>query len=476
MPKVYIAAAFRRFSNRDEKNKAYGEIEDSEYVDFLERIEGVFLNFGFDTCLPHRDEGMWGKVYYDPLSIGSICFRHVQTSDVVFALAETGRGVHIELGYAAGFPDKKLIMMYKGGTEPSTLIYGIPNNLSPWKDLCEQKPNAYIEEYSDLTNLLEKLHHILAKEYGQASNLANTSTANKAIIDIGSHTIKLKILSYHPGSHSRAIYETKQSLGIIGDVIKTGGFSGKTIDDVVALIKRWKNECDKYSCNSIVVTGTAALRKANNAHTLISQLEEETSLELEILSPIKELEYVFSGVKETFRENVPIAVLNLGGGSTQLGVGSESHPRDSFLFDFGTRELTEKWPWIKPMTHEDYESLLAHVRERIRKSMPNKPDRVSRMVHTGGELDFMLRCRLPLRVSLLSPVHVSEISLDSFSRFSQEFSQLEPAYVSTNFGLDPAWASGAIASNVIALCAAEAVGAEAIIPSNYNISDGLLLR
>src|SRR2546421_8253253 len=96
-PKVYIAAAFRQFSNWTPGSAlAYGEIANTEYVELLEAVESIFIEFGFDTCLPHRDEGRWGSVYYAPPAISALCFRHVETSDVIFALAEDGRGVHLE--------------------------------------------------------------------------------------------------------------------------------------------------------------------------------------------------------------------------------------------------------------------------------------------------------------------------------------------------------------------------------------------
>jgi hypothetical protein len=69
---------------------------------------------------------------------------------------------------------------------------------------------------------------------------------------------------------------------------------------------------------------------------------------------------------------------------------------------------------------------------------------------------------------------VSEISVLHFARFSEEFSQLSPEIVAKEFGLDPAWAAGSVASNVIALSIAEAIGVTSVVPSNLNISDGLV--
>ena len=120
-PKVYIAAPFRSFSSRENSRQAYGELTDEAAIGQLEAIESVFLKYGFTTCLPHRDEGMWGRTYYDPFNIGALCLRHVETSDLIFAIAEASRGVHVELGYAHGLGKQK-ILMHALDHEPSTLL------------------------------------------------------------------------------------------------------------------------------------------------------------------------------------------------------------------------------------------------------------------------------------------------------------------------------------------------------------------
>lgn len=478
MPKVYIASAFRSLSNREagSEKKAYGEIVNDSYIAFLEKIEEVFLNFGFDTCLPHRDEGMWGKVYYEPSSISPLCFRHVETSDVFFALAESGRGVHIELGYAA-YARKKLLLTYKSGSEPSTLIWGLPKDISPWSLGFGGETDAAIFQYDSESDLLKKLTEMLEQEYGVDSSLTpNTPRKHIAIIDIGSHTLKLKIFSYRRGGASRVLYTEKFSLGIMKDVLDGGLFTQETTNALATQLQIWRGVCEKLSCDEIVATGTAALRKAQNTDELLSTLKDKADLRVEIISAEGELNYIYSAVRSTFPAHTALAVLNLGGGSTQIGIGKNTVPTESVYLDFGTRELTERWTWNKSMTQDTYTEMLNEVEKRVSKAFSNKQVKAERLVHTGGELDFLLKCQVPLALSRLSPQHVSEISVDAFKEFSQKFSASDPHEICSKYNLDPAWAAGAVASNVIAISVAEAVGALAIIPSNLNISDGILIK
>lgn len=474
--KVYLAAAFRRHSRRSSQDKAYGEIGDPEYVKHLEAIEDVFLDYGFDTCLPHRDEGMWGKVYYDPAAISALCLRHVATSDAIFAIAEGGRGVHIEMGYAAGLGGKRMFLARNVDEEESTLIHGFSEISSPWKRIKRGICDASLITYTDSKDLIKKLRANIEVAYGTKARTVNVAPrTNVALIDLGSHTIKFKVHSYRQGSQPRLLYAEKNSLGIMGEVTQTGTLSKFALNAIMSLLDGWRSTANEFDCRSFMVTGTAALRKAKNANELAERIRSTFGWELRIISPKEELKAIYDGVRNRFPGETQIAVLNLGGGSIQVAVGSARETASEFYLDFGTRHIIEKWPWIKPFDKAGYNELLKYVRRIVQKNIESlsiSPPEC--MIHTGGELDFMLKCRLPMALSRFSPSHVSEVSLSSFSEFSRQFAKMTPATVSREFNLDPAWALGSVASNAIAQTVAETLKIETIVPSNCNIIDGLL--
>lgn len=121
--KVYISAPFRLFAT-NEKNRFYGVLHDREYKEFLEKVDFKLRKFGFETCLPHRDEGQWGQVYILPEDVAEICFKHIQSSDLVIVFPGKSRGVHIEVGYAAAL-GKKIMVFLSANERESTLLRGL---------------------------------------------------------------------------------------------------------------------------------------------------------------------------------------------------------------------------------------------------------------------------------------------------------------------------------------------------------------
>ena len=123
MTKIYISAPFKTFTN-DIENRFYGVFSDKEYQEFLEAVDDLLTEKGFETCLPHRDEGLWGEAYILPEDIAEICFRRIRDCDIFLCFPGTSRGVHIEVGYAAAL-HKEIIVLLPEGERESTLLRGL---------------------------------------------------------------------------------------------------------------------------------------------------------------------------------------------------------------------------------------------------------------------------------------------------------------------------------------------------------------
>ena len=97
---------------------------DEGYKEFLEQIDTKLQELGYETCLPHRDEGKWGQVYILPEDVAEICFKHIKTSSLVVVFPGRSRGVHVEVGYAAGLR-KRMIVFLEEAERESTLLRGL---------------------------------------------------------------------------------------------------------------------------------------------------------------------------------------------------------------------------------------------------------------------------------------------------------------------------------------------------------------
>ena len=147
---VYIAAPFTSKTNEIEGRK-YGKVCDFEFIKFLERIEDVFIQAGFKTNLPHRDEGEWGKIYIKPEKIAKLCYDIISKCELVVALPKKSRGVHAEIGFASALK-KKLIILLERGEDCSIFILG-----------QVEVTDTTIIHYSDENDLITQLQLLVSK-------------------------------------------------------------------------------------------------------------------------------------------------------------------------------------------------------------------------------------------------------------------------------------------------------------------------
>ncbi len=121
--KAYIAAPYTQKSV-DWGAGAYGKIKDIEYKEFLEMIDTVLKNSGYDTHLPHRDLNNWGEAYIEPEKLVQLCLSEIKAADVFVAYPENSAGVYIELGWA-NLLGKIIIIIAKKGEPQSSMILGL---------------------------------------------------------------------------------------------------------------------------------------------------------------------------------------------------------------------------------------------------------------------------------------------------------------------------------------------------------------
>jgi nucleoside 2-deoxyribosyltransferase len=146
--KVYIAAPFRRYTNEIE-GREYGEIDNNQIIRFYEQVEKIIREEGFETCLPHRDKGHWGKIYIPPKDVAKMCFDAISSCDIMIVLAERSRGVHIEIGYAA-HAKKTLILFIKEGEVESGFYAGL-----------HKETKTKLVRYKDEQDLFKKIREAL---------------------------------------------------------------------------------------------------------------------------------------------------------------------------------------------------------------------------------------------------------------------------------------------------------------------------
>ena len=141
---------------------------------------------------------------------------------------------------------------------------------------------------------------------------------NIAVIDVGTNSTNLLVQDTAGNDLARIVTTTR-----LGDSLHdTGLLSAGGIERTLTTIQTHIATAQQHDAHRIIITGTAACRRARNTQEFISAVQNATGITVEVLSEKDEATFAFRGALSGLPEVLsPTLVIDIGGGSTEYTVG-----------------------------------------------------------------------------------------------------------------------------------------------------------
>jgi exopolyphosphatase / guanosine-5'-triphosphate,3'-diphosphate pyrophosphatase len=181
------------------------------------------------------------------------------------------------------------------------------------------------------------------------------------VVDVGSNTIRLLVAE--PARRGLAsIVSERTHVGLASDVERHGEISRQKLRRVHEVATGYAALARDYGVDRLEVVVTAPGRQSANADVLRERLAAATGVPVRQLSAEDEGRLAFSGAVGALR-SVPetIAVVDVGGGSTQVMVGTEDGPAWLRTIELGSLRLTERLVRADPPTPDELDAMAAEV-------------------------------------------------------------------------------------------------------------------
>jgi exopolyphosphatase/guanosine-5'-triphosphate,3'-diphosphate pyrophosphatase len=146
-----------------------------------------------------------------------------------------------------------------------------------------------------------------------------------ACIDIGSNTTRLLVAEPATG-RLRELAAERVFTAIGAVTAPDGSIPAAKIAEVVDVVAAQAASARRHGAEQIRAVATAAIREAPNRDELRAALARSGGVELEVLTAEHEAQLTFAGAVGTLAERPqgPVAVVDVGGGSTEVVVGTPS--------------------------------------------------------------------------------------------------------------------------------------------------------
>ncbi len=201
------------------------------------------------------------------------------------------------------------------------------------------------------------------------------------VIDIGSNTVRLLVAASGRRGLNTILSE-RTHLGLAAEVERDGALSGRKMAHAAELARGYAALARDCGVQTLEVLVTSPGRQARNADRLRRMIAEASGAPVRQLSAEDEGRLAYAGAVAACR-SVPksVAVCDVGGGSTQLMVGTSHEPVWLRSLDLGSLRLTERFRPADPPEPAD----LAEITEAVRDAFIGVVAPVPRLaLATGG--------------------------------------------------------------------------------------------
>src|SRR6266700_3777661 len=212
-----------------------------------------------------------------------------------------------------------------------------------------------------------------------------------AAIDIGSNTIHIVVARCKPDDLD--IVEDQVELVRIGEsVTATGAISPEKRDAAIAVLHRYRALAEQHSAEQIFTVATEAIRKASNCDEFLEEIKRGTGLEVLLISGSAEATLSFYGAtyEESRQAGAParIAVMDLGGGSTELVTARNMHITWRTSLPIGSGWWHDRYLPGDPPTPDDLSVARTFLRTYLQgiRIKPQPP----KLIVTGGSANSLL--------------------------------------------------------------------------------------
>jgi exopolyphosphatase / guanosine-5'-triphosphate,3'-diphosphate pyrophosphatase len=164
---------------------------------------------------------------------------------------------------------------------------------------------------------------------------------NVCVIDVGSHTVRA-LLACRDRDRIRPVLQEKAAIGLGAEVERLGHLSDEKIDEAASLVGEFARIARKAGAAHVETLVTAPGRQSSNGDVLVHALTEASGAPVRVLTPDEEGRLAFSGAVHGMElEGESVGVCDVGGGSTEIVVGSRSgEPAWIRSVDVGALRLT----------------------------------------------------------------------------------------------------------------------------------------
>jgi exopolyphosphatase/guanosine-5'-triphosphate,3'-diphosphate pyrophosphatase len=294
-----------------------------------------------------------------------------------------------------------------------------------------------------------------------------------AAVDCGTNSTRLLVSEGGKRTLDRRMRITRLGQGVDA----TGRLSPEAVDRTISVLRDYRQVMDRLEVERVRMTATSAARDADNREDFLAAAEEVVGVRPELLTGDEEGRLSFLGATaELDPADGPFLVVDIGGGSTELVVGT-SEAEGVTSVDLGCVRVSEKFLHHDPPTAEELSQAISVVHaylEEVEREMPAVKE-AARLVGLAGTITTVAAVEIGLPEYDPERIHHFVLTKDAAEDVFRTLATEALADRLHNPGLEEARADVIVGGTAILVTIMRHFGFGECLVSEADLLDGLVL-
>ena len=293
------------------------------------------------------------------------------------------------------------------------------------------------------------------------------------VVDIGTNSTRLLVAEVENGRLVRELERRTEVTRLGEGVDSTGRLSDEAIARVLDTCGRYKQALDEHGVELVVAVLTSAVRDASNGAELERELRERFGFDAQTIPGEREAWLTYLGATGWRAAGEPVLVIDIGGGSTELIVGSGADLEFFVSTQVGSVRFTERHLHIDPPRAEELEECAAAARAEFEGAVPEEVRRdTSEGIAVAGTPTSLAAIDLKLDPYDSEQVQGHVLTIEAIGRIIAELASMPLEQRRHVTGLHPDRAPTIVAGSIILQQVMRVFGIDQVEVSERDLLEG----
>ncbi|MBI1795896.1 MAG: Ppx/GppA family phosphatase [Candidatus Eisenbacteria bacterium] len=298
-----------------------------------------------------------------------------------------------------------------------------------------------------------------------------------AALDIGTNSIHMVIADTTPLGTFEVFDREREVVQIGRGSFDDGRLRAEQIQRTSQALARFCDLARRHDVDTILCTATAAVREARNGGAFLRAARRASGVSPRVIPAEEEGRLIYLAVRAAIQlDEAPALIVDIGGGSMQLVVGTRDRLLLATCAPVGALRLNELLEPADPPAHDD----LARMRRRVRRHTAEALERVrewkpTRVYGCSGSIHALAQAA-HWKDTGQALEHVNEFALtyEALQRTTRRLARMTTREREALPGIDAQRAEIILPGAVVLEHVLESLDAPAIVLSDYGVREGIV--